>query len=80
MCDHEAASAALPAAALEPAPFSSVELPVPPARWAEFVRPPTLTLPPGEVVPRALMTYDLPDLTRLIPLGNLALLGLILPP
>jgi hypothetical protein len=71
VCGQEAAIAALHAAAVEPALFSSVELPVPPSGWAEFVRTPTLTLAAGAVVPRALMTYDLPDLLPLIPTGKL---------
>ena len=67
MCGREAAIAALHAAALEPGLFASVELPVPPAGWAEIVRTPNLPLAAGDVVRGALRTYDLPDLIRMIP-------------
>jgi hypothetical protein len=40
VCGREAAIAALHAAALEPGVFASLELPVPPAGWAEIVRTP----------------------------------------
>ncbi|MBI4624029.1 MAG: acetylxylan esterase [Verrucomicrobia bacterium] len=71
VCGKDAAIAALHAAALEPELFSSIDLPLPPTGWAEFVRNPRLTLAAGEVVPGALTTYDLPDLIRLIPTGKL---------
>ena len=71
MCGREAAIAALHAAALEPGLFASLELPAPPAGWAEIVRTPNLPLAAGDVVRGALHSYDLPDLIRMIPAGKL---------
>jgi hypothetical protein len=71
VCGREAAIAALHAAALEPGVFASLELPVPPAGWAEIVRTPNLPLAAGDVVRGALQTYDIPDLLRMIPAGKL---------
>ena len=71
VCGREAAIAALHAAALEPGLFASLELPAPPAGWAEIVRTPNLPLAAGDVVRGALHSYDLPDLIRMIPAGKL---------
>ncbi len=71
VCGKEAAIAALHAAVLEPGLFASLELPLPPAAWAEFVRTAPLALAAGDVVPGALKTYDLSDLIRLIPAGKI---------
>lgn len=66
VCGKEAAIAALHAAVLEPELFASLELPLPPAAWAEFMRAAPLALAAGDVVPGALKTYDLSDLIRMI--------------
>lgn len=71
ICGAETALAALHAAAIEPALFSSVELPVPALSWAEAVRNPSVPLDVVDLVPRALTAYDVADLVKLIPAAKL---------